>query len=255
MLLSFSHLKKKYSNFPTKVLHLGAHLAEEADDYSQNGITDVIWVEGNSELINDLKQKLQNYDLNSQIHNVMISEKDKAEIIFNITDFDQSSSILEPSLTEKLHKTKVVETRKVIGRRLDNYFQENNISLSQYKLMAIDLQGYELYAIKSLGNLLDNFDFIMTEINLRELYKNCTLLKDLDRFLLTKGFVRKETFVNESFWGDALYFRKSNQSLSSNFMSFRIHINIHYYNLISVFKHCKRAIKSCAYTFYYKFKE
>ncbi|WP_312823961.1 hypothetical protein [Epilithonimonas sp.] len=142
MLLSLPYLKKKYPNFPTKILHLGAHLAEEAEEYSANDITDVIWVEGNSKLVDGLKTKLQNYPINSQIYNIMISEKDREEIIFNITDFDQSSSILEPALTQKLHKTKIVETQKIVGRRLDSYFLENSIVLNDYKLMVIDLQGY-----------------------------------------------------------------------------------------------------------------
>lgn len=254
MLLPFSQLKKKYKNFPSKILHLGAHLAEEAEEYSANGITDVIWVEGNAGLIDGLKNKLQNYPLNSKIYNVMISEKDKEEIIFNITDFDQSSSILEPALTQKLHKTKVVETQKIIGRRLDNYFLENAISLDDYKLMAIDLQGYELHAIKSLGNLLNNFDFIMTEINLKELYKNCTLLRDLDFFLANHGFVRKETFVNENFWGDALYVRQSNTS-GFNFVTDILNkCNIQYYYTISSGKYFYRTLKSHFYTIYYKLK-
>ncbi|MFC0343552.1 FkbM family methyltransferase [Epilithonimonas hispanica] len=253
MLLSLPYLKKMYPNFPTKILHLGAHLAEEAEEYSANDITDVIWVEGNSKLVDGLKTKLQNYPINSQIYNIMISEKDKEEIIFNITDFDQSSSILEPALTQKLHKTKIVETQKIVGRRLDSYFLENSIVLNDYRLMVIDLQGYELYAIKSLGKLLNNFDFIMAEINLKELYKNCTLLRDLDVFLANHGFVRKETFVNENFWGDALYVRTNITGFSfvSNILN---KFNIQYYNFISSRKHFHRALKSFAYTIYYKIK-
>lgn len=254
MLLSFSHLKNKYPNFPTKILHLGAHLAEEADDYAANGITDVIWVEGNAGLIDGLKTKLENYEMNSQIHNIMISEKDKEEIIFNITDFDQSSSILEPALTQKFHKTTVVKTQKVIGRRLEDYFQENQISLSGYKLVNLDLQGYELPALKSFGNLLENFDFIMTEINLKELYKNGTLLKELDRFLLQRGFVRKETFVTGNFWGDALYVRKSNRSILSFVTKQTSRFNIKYYLIISSCKYYYRLMISHAYNVYYKFK-
>lgn len=255
MLLSLSSIKSKYKNFPTKVLHLGAHLGEEANEYHKNGITDVIWIEGNTDLIEKLNEKLEKHPLNSKIYNVMISLEDKKELNFNITDFDQSSSVLELGLTEKFHKTKIIKSEKVVGRRLENFFFENTISLEGYRFLAIDLQGYELQAIKSMGMHLNNFDFIMTEVNLKELYKECTLITHLDHYLKNFGFVREKTTVNENFWGDALYVRHQNKSKLSHIFKIQNLLNIQYYLAQSNIKNLNRSFKNLLYNLYYKIKK
>jgi hypothetical protein len=59
-----------------------------------------------------------------------------------------------------------------------------------------------------MGGLLDHIDWIYTEVNSRHLYKKCTLMDELDRFLLKKGFRRVELYMTGWRWGDALYRRQ-----------------------------------------------
>jgi len=64
-----------------------------------------------------------------------------------------------------------------------------------------------LLALKGLGDLLDNFDFIYTEVNEKEIYLDCVLLKDLDIYLSNLGFNRKYLNTLNSY-GNALYIKK-----------------------------------------------
>jgi FkbM family methyltransferase len=207
MYITIQDIKYRYQVNLKGIVHLGAHLGEEAKDYAEVGCERVIWVEGNPSLISELKSNLSAYPNNS-VYNVLISDKDNSKVIFNITEFSQSSSILELGSTKEMHNTKVIEQKELVARRIDTFFGENQVDMSKYNFLNMDLQGYELIALKSMGKLLDNIDWVYAEVNSRRLYKNCPLMDELDLFLLNKGFKRVELLMTGWKWGDALYKRQ-----------------------------------------------
>ena len=75
---------------------------------------------------------------------------------------------------------------KVNGIRLDTFLNNNNIL--NIDLLCVDLQGYELNALKSLNNLLNNVKYIITECSITSTYKNGTSFKDLDEYLNQYNF-------------------------------------------------------------------
>ena len=189
------------------IIHLGAHLGEESKDYHEAGIERVIWVEGNPALMEGLTKNVSAYPHN-QVVNLLISDKDNSPVTFNVTSFSHSSSILELGITKEMHDTRIIERVPLTANRLDNFIAENKINIDNYNFLNIDLQGYELVAMKSMGKYLDHMDWVYTEVNVKHLYKNCALLYQVDLFLLQKGFERVEIFMTTHFWGDALYRRK-----------------------------------------------
>ena len=73
----------------------------------------------------------------------------------------------------------------------------------------MDIQGVELKALKSLGNLIGKVSVIYTEVNKKEVYKGCDLIEDIDHYLASYGFRRISTrWVLGAGWGDALYLSK-----------------------------------------------
>jgi hypothetical protein len=73
----------------------------------------------------------------------------------------------------------------------------------------IDVQGVELNVIKSLGDAIDEFDFIYTEVNIAEVYKGCCLLNEIDVYLESKGFTRVTIKMTRNDWGDAFYMKNT----------------------------------------------
>ena len=56
---------------------------------------------------------------------------------------------------------------------------------------------------------LESIDYIMTEVNNAEVYKNCARIEELDKFLgETYNFKRVETFWAGVTWGDAFYVKQ-----------------------------------------------
>ena len=202
------------------VLHLGAHQAEEAPAYQEVGVPKVIWIEGNPELMSSLKTELKKYS-NQLVYNVLVSDTDNQKMIFNVTNNYQSSSILELG-THKDHSpdVKVDHTISLTTHRLDTFFANNNIDISDYNFLNIDLQGAELLAMRGLGDLMRHFDYIYTEINIGEVYKNCPVLFELDTYLHQYGFIRTETYLTPWQWGDAFYIKQNSTLLQKKWNLF-----------------------------------
>lgn len=75
---------------------------------------------------------------------------------------------------------------KVNGVRLDTFIDENNIQ--NIDLLCIDLQGYELNAIKSLGEHLHKVKYIITECSIVSTYTNGASFKELNDYLSNYNF-------------------------------------------------------------------
>ncbi len=89
-------------------------------------------------------------------------------------------------------------------KTLDSYL---NLPHS-YNFINIDVQGYELEVFKGAVNTLEKIDYIITEVNRAELYKNCVQIEELDSFLSQHGFARDITSWDGDTWGDAFYVKR-----------------------------------------------
>ena len=82
------------------------------------------------------------------------------------------------------------------------YYNKNRFNFAN-----LDIQGAEYQALIGFGDIIDNFDYIYIEVNVKELYKSIKLLPELDKFLESKGFKRKELKMTKHGWGEAFYVR------------------------------------------------
>ena len=210
MLISFSYIYDKYDlkDKIKGILHVGAHECEELKIYIDHDI-DIkkqLWIEALTDLVEKCKKKYE--DVN--IINAIISDEDNKEIEFNITNNFSSSSILnlKTHLQEHPH-IHVIDKIKGFTKTLKTVYDENNIPYDKFNFMNLDIQGAELLALKGLQDILNNFDYIYTEVNVNELYENCCLINQIDDFLSLKGFQRVETNITGHGWGDAFYIRKT----------------------------------------------
>jgi FkbM family methyltransferase len=75
----------------------------------------------------------------------------------------------------------------VKGTRLDTFINEHNIV--NIDMLCIDLQGYELNALKSLGNELHKVKYIITECSIQNTYINGATFKELNEYLSDYNFI------------------------------------------------------------------
>ena len=209
MFIKVKDIKDAYPNIPIKgIIHIGAHEAEEYEDYKNIAIEKIIWVEANPDLIVYLENKFK--DVNDiLIFNEAIFDEEKS-ISFKISNNLQSSSILNLKEHKKLfpdvHYVKEIEMKT---KRFDTLYAENNIDINDYNFLNVDVQGADLNAILSFGNLLEKIDFVYSEVNTVEVYENCHTIDVFDEVMDKHGFTRTMTHIyHGGGWGDALYIKK-----------------------------------------------
>jgi len=192
------------------VIHVGGHKAQEYQEYKEAGLINQVWIEANPhyyyEIINIIKD-----DTNCIALNYAVFDEEK-EIDFGLSNNGASSSILPLKEHIKYYPNIHYDGYlKMISKRLDNIISENSLDLTKYDGLVMDVQGVELRVLKSLGELLNNFKFVQSEVNLEELYEGCCLINELDEYLSKYGFERKITKLWDDGavgWGDALYIKK-----------------------------------------------
>lgn len=212
MLISYKQCVLEIGKKPTGILHIGAHLGEEFEDYKANDVEYIVWVEANDSLLPSLKQKTKDEGIIQHYVNAALSDKDNETVQFNITNNGQSSSILDFG-THSNHypDISIIEKRSVQTCRMDSLCKNNpNIDLGKVQFVNLDIQGAELLALQGFGDLLkeySNITAIYSEINLEQLYVNAPIVYEIDSYLFKFGFKRRLTHVVEQQWGDALYVR------------------------------------------------
>ncbi len=185
-------------------IHIGAHWGQEYQLYKRLGIDNLIFYEPIPSVFDILKRRvgpevdLRNLALgNTHGYVSMYVEENNQGL---------SSSILEPELhlEQYPHITFDSKTIVQISRLDDEPFER-----TQFNLLNIDVQGYELEVLRGAVSTLSSIDFILIEINNVEMYKQCVKVDDLDKFLGEFNFTREVTEWEQGIqnWGDALYWK------------------------------------------------
>ena len=77
-----------------------------------------------------------------------------------------------------------------------------------FNFINIDVQGYELEVFKGGIQTLEKIDYIMTELNIEELYENCSRLHQVEEFLGRFGFKLVKTNWAGFTWGDGFFIKE-----------------------------------------------
>ena len=190
MYINFTEIVNKWGK-PKGIIHIGAHLLEEREEYLKHDLTNTIWIEANPKIYSQIRN--QSLYVDELVLNHCISDVDNQKLNFSITNNNQSSSILPLEKHLEYHPhIFVTETIEVETKRMDTILNQYNIDITKYDFLNLDIQGAELLAIKSFGNLLNNINYIYTEVNIDYLYKDCALMQEIDDYLKQFGFERVE---------------------------------------------------------------
>jgi FkbM family methyltransferase len=207
MLKSLQELISEYDMKIDGVLHLGAHVGEEAEAYDAAGIGNVLWVEANPDLIPELEQNISRYG--HKYVNACVDSISGIGTMLHVTNNVMSSSLL-PLGTHKKRAPQVKYTHDIamVTHTVDDICRQNNFH--NFNFLNADLQGLELRAFSGAVGELRHVEWIFTEINFDELYIDCARAWQLDEFLWEQGFYRVETWMAQGNvgWGDCLYVRR-----------------------------------------------
>ena len=203
MLINFNDLlflQKKVNG----IIHIGAHELEELPDYLNRNVSRIIWIEANPDKYNFIEEKLKRFK-NMTLGKFAAGKKNDVQNL-NLSNNGQSSSLLELG-THKMRYPDIdyISKIQVEIKSLDNWLDENINNKDQYNFINIDIQGYELEALKGMPNQLKIAEYVYIEVNFEEVYDGCSQLRDIDKFLLKFNLLRVGLRKTDKGWGDAIY--------------------------------------------------
>jgi FkbM family methyltransferase len=206
MLISFEEINKILLLTNINIngsFHIGAHECEEINFYNQLGLKpeNVVWIDAIPSKVTEATNRgIPN------VYNAVITDKDDEEVVFNISNNGQSSSVLEFGTHSQEHPWVVyIDKIKQKSITIDTFFERNNIDASKYNFWNFDIQGTELMALKGATKSIKYAKALYLGVNEKELYKNCGLINEIDTFLFKYNFRRVLTNITTHGWGDALY--------------------------------------------------
>tara|TARA_R110000824_G_scaffold34_1_gene135 strand:- start:102 stop:728 length:627 start_codon:yes stop_codon:yes gene_type:complete len=198
---------KKYNMAITGVIHIGAHVGTEYDEYQKiDTIEHMVFYEPDPDNFNKLKSKVNHDSRTICVNRALGPFSCEADLYREHNNNGQSNSLLEPYKHTHIYPDTVFNEKvKVKVDPLDIY-----MTSSKFNFINMDVQGGELNVLLGASKTLQHIDYIMTEVNRDELYKNCALIEDIDYFLSKYNFKRVEEVWDRDnpVWGDALYIKE-----------------------------------------------
>lgn len=240
MIVGFNSYKNKYQFKVTGIIHVGAHVGQEYEEYMETfGSVETHWFEPVENVFSKLSENLSGKP-DVSLYNFGLGEDSFTTKMFVDSGNDaQSSSILKPKLhTEEFPHIEFPESSQIEIKveKLDNFFIES------CNMLVLDTQGYELNVLKGSILTLKNIDYIFTEFNTIEMYENCPTLEDLDNFLREFGFERLETWYTNQNWGDAMYIKNKNHTQNTPLNNCKLSVTIPCYKHKDYLRECLESV-------------
>jgi FkbM family methyltransferase len=182
------------------IFELGSRDLLDAGALQKHYESSVYAFECNPDCLKECEKNIQTFEPNVKnnirlVKNaVSLTDSDVSFFPFDLKKYDNmgASSMLkidftmrapdDPDYCRPSPQTEIT----VKGTRIDTFMSENQIS--NVDLLCIDLQGYELNALKSFGERLNNVKYIITECSIQSTYVGGATFLDLLSYLSEYGF-------------------------------------------------------------------
>lgn len=199
MLIPVKVLKRFWGVNPQTIVHVGAHNAEELEDYTNAGWGPVTWIEAQPQKASDLVNRIPT---SHKLIEAAVWDIAGVDLKLNIMTNTESTSLLNLGTHSTEHPTvHLSHTIPIKTKTLAELLS----GLPAPELIALDIQGVELRAIRGYGSKISEVKWIYCEVNKAELYEGCCLISEIDEYLSQYGFTRSVTRWTTHNWGDALY--------------------------------------------------
>jgi len=189
-----------------RILHVGAHIGQEADCYRDLGAADVVWVEGDPEVIPRLRDHVE--PRGQRVVEALLDTETRGAIEFHRASNEMSSSLLAMGTHSVEHpEITTVGTVRLPTTTLDAVRSE--LALGEIDLLVVDVQGAELRVLRGGEETLAAAAPCYLEVNEAPVYEGCALLPEVEGFMDDHGFVLAECTMGAHGYGDALFLRRS----------------------------------------------
>jgi FkbM family methyltransferase len=195
-----------------RIIHVGAHSAEELVLYSSYGVNDVFWVEPMADRVDFLKSKVSH----DRIIPYAVWSK-KTILKLHVNPNSVSSSLFQVEKNNPFNMKETVVSESVQTVTLDSILDEITPNDGKNLLIVLDVQGSELEGLKGLSQIRrSNLLGIIVEVSEIPIYVGAAKANDVRAYLKRIGFYRIMSQVyNPTRHGDELFIN-SNSAIKLN---------------------------------------
>lgn len=204
MLIPVERLVREYGVEAAPVLHVGAHVGEEAAQYARWGFKPVWWIEANEDVLPQLRRNLWAYE-DQHVVSALVADRVR-DVQFHLASNGQSSSYMELGTHAVEHPdVTYVDERPLTTTTVDALLKQGAISRAGY--LSMDVQGCELDVLRGAEDFLGTVQTVYAEVNAEEVYVGCPLFNEVSGWLEERGFRMVGSQMTKHGWGDAVYRR------------------------------------------------
>lgn len=215
MLIPMDALARDFGVRARRVLHVGAHLGEEAEAYHDAGAEEALWVEANPELMDDLRAALAPFPGQTALR-AAVTELDGGWATLHVAQSataaapTMSSSLLEPTAQRAIYPFfDYSKTLAMATTTLDALLAREGYAPGRFDFLNLDVEGGELRVLRGAEATLKGVRWVFTEVNHVERFAGGAVLPAMDDHLGERGFLRVALRdFPDGTWGDALYARR-----------------------------------------------
>jgi FkbM family methyltransferase len=209
------HCWGRFREPPTTLLMLGAHKAYEVQAYVDLGIERAVWVEGNPELISDLRARVEPHG--HEARQALLYCRSGVPLTLGVTTNDAgddqggSASIFPRRLHAAVWPTiKDDHNLDLESVTVDALLRHDGLYTLSFDLLVLDLQGAEVKALLGATALLgcESLKYICTEVSGVELWKGGAQINELAWLLGHFDFTLIGKVVGDGGVGDVLFARE-----------------------------------------------
>jgi FkbM family methyltransferase len=181
----------------TRVVHVGAHLAQERGYYESLGFKEILWIEGSPSVHARLERTLAEHQASgrakAQHRSVCALCTDRDGDLLGLRQFSNdgmSSSIFAAGAALRERWPQVQETgasEQVPSSTLDALLQR--LDCPAPDVLIVDVQGAELLVLQGAAQTLARVRAVVSEVSTQALYEGGVLYPELAAFLAGHGFV------------------------------------------------------------------
>jgi FkbM family methyltransferase len=195
------------------VIHGGASLCQERDEYTVNSFGPVLWIEALPDIVQEAKKILIPYQ-NQIVVQAALWNQDGCGLTLQRTSNNGESSSLRKLGFHRISRPDItnLDSVQVTSITLDSLVNslEVDFLVNDIALLVLDLQGVELEALKGSDEILVKTGAIFVEVSLLEFYKGQALFWEINEFLTERNFILVDhDLVGGTAMGDAIYMNET----------------------------------------------
>lgn len=198
------------------IVHVGAHLAQEASEYEGYGAKCVLWIEADPETHGALEKVLRSRtgETRHLSENALVSSSVGEPVSFHrFNEGGASSSVHRATETLKARFPNTGETGEVLTlttRSLPEILARHDLDprAARQPMLVVDVQGHELEVLKGLGDTLKDFSLCTCEVSRVPYYNGGASFDEIDAHMRSNGFrLVSHRAIQVPRHGDVLYQR------------------------------------------------